>query len=191
MNYSTLREAYNIDSFEKDKRTKTKKKVVDEEVVFVENPEPEPVKVFKPISKVEPYYDEDLEKYLNINDFKSANTPYVPQDFDKPHQVRKEYIKQDPQPSQPQPSQQSQQPQPLYQSQPQLQLQPPPDVKQEPVVDKKDVFYKNLVNIGLFIFIGILIIFLCDQISEIAINLGMKKTVKILEPYLIKIQDRS
>jgi hypothetical protein len=53
---------------------------------------------------------------------------------------------------------------------------------------KKDAYYKNLINIGLFVFIGILIIFLCDQITEIAINIGMKKTVYILEPYLARLE---
>lgn len=49
-----------------------------------------------------------------------------------------------------------------------------------------DIFYKNFINIGLFIFIGILIIFLCEQITEIAIHIGMKRTIAILEPYLRK-----
>jgi hypothetical protein len=53
--------------------------------------------------------------------------------------------------------------------------------------DKKDIFYKNLINIGIFIFIGVLIIFLCDQITEIAVNIGMRKTVLILQPYLKKM----
>lgn len=53
---------------------------------------------------------------------------------------------------------------------------------------KKDAYYKNLINIGLFVFIGILIIFLCDQITEIAINIGMKKTIAILEPYLARLE---
>jgi hypothetical protein len=60
------------------------------------------------------------------------------------------------------------------------------DIEKNVYVDKKDTFYKNLVNIGLFIFIGILIIFLCEQITEIAINIGMKRTLAILEPYIQK-----
>ena len=51
------------------------------------------------------------------------------------------------------------------------------------------VKYNNYINIGLFIFIGIAIILLCDQISEISINIGMRKTAKILEPILIKLQE--
>ena len=54
---------------------------------------------------------------------------------------------------------------------------------------KKEQFYKNVVNIGIFIFIGILIIFLCDQITEIAIQIGMKRTTMLLEKYLILEKD--
>jgi hypothetical protein len=55
--------------------------------------------------------------------------------------------------------------------------------------EKKNRMYNNYINIGLFIFIGIAIILLCDQISEISINIGMRKTAKILEPILIKLQE--
>lgn len=51
--------------------------------------------------------------------------------------------------------------------------------------DDNDIYY-NIINIALFIFIGIIIILLCDQITEIAINIGMRRTIRILEPYLIK-----
>lgn len=54
--------------------------------------------------------------------------------------------------------------------------------------EKKNRMYSNYINIGLFIFIGIAIILLCDQIAEIAINIGMRKTAKILEPYILKLQ---
>jgi len=46
--------------------------------------------------------------------------------------------------------------------------------------------YNTFFNIVLFIFIGIVIILLCDQIAELAINLGMKRAIYILEPYLNK-----
>jgi hypothetical protein len=51
---------------------------------------------------------------------------------------------------------------------------------------KSDDNYSNFLNIALFIFIGIVIILLCDQITELAINLGMKRATEILEPYLNK-----
>jgi len=52
--------------------------------------------------------------------------------------------------------------------------------------DKKVDNYSNFLNIALFIFIGIVIILLCDQITELAINIGMKRATEILEPYLNK-----
>jgi len=51
---------------------------------------------------------------------------------------------------------------------------------EKPNANNYDTFY----NIALFIFIGIVIILLCDQITELAINIGMKRTIEILEPYL-------
>jgi len=59
------------------------------------------------------------------------------------------------------------------------------DVKDDK--DVKDVKY-NYMNtfIAFFAFLifGILIIFLCDYIVEISIQIGMKRTVNILEPYI-------
>lgn len=55
----------------------------------------------------------------------------------------------------------------------------------------KSVFYSNLINICLFIFIGVAIILLCDQIAELAIQIGMKRAINILEPYLEKTQGNS
>lgn len=199
MNYSTLKEAYSIDSFEK--KNKNKKKIrFDDEDIPVDYPKTERVEkvsnnsessvdiarkeiydiddmsareAHEPKPSVEPYYDEDLEKYLNVDEFKSS-VPYSPDDQltqEQPKQVNKLKAPR------------------LYQ----------PDNKNSAENEKnsqesqsrgttatKDVFYKNLINIGLFILVGILIIFLCDQITEIAISIGMKKTVQILEPYLYK-----
>jgi hypothetical protein len=60
------------------------------------------------------------------------------------------------------------------------------DTKDEVKKDAKPTssFYNNLINIGLFIFIGVIFILLCDQITELAIQIGMKRAVSILEPYL-------
>lgn len=52
--------------------------------------------------------------------------------------------------------------------------------------DKQVDNYSIFLNIALFIFIGIVIILLCDQITELAINIGMKRATEILEPYLNK-----
>lgn len=168
-------------------------------------------------SNIQPYYDEELEKYLNINDFKNiTETQYVPQNFQQTSmpiqqnqtqssqqlqpvtQTRPFYTSQQipvqstQQPTQ-QPVQSTQQPiqQPIQQSAQQY-VQPTQETRAffSESSTKKDIFYKNLINIGLFALIGILIIFLCDQITEIAINIGMKKTVYILEPFLQELQLR-
>ena len=64
-----------------------------------------------------------------------------------------------------------------------------PEKAQKP--EKPNTFYNNLINIGLFIFIGIIFILLCDQITELAIQIGMKRAISILEPYLQKPVDTS
>lgn len=186
MNYSTLKEAYSVDTFERERKSKSKKKHRNETIheTFVEQDQDEDdtksIEDIKPMEKskkvslatnkeildektVKPFYDEELEKYLNVNDFQETQ-PYYPQTFSDENNMTN--FKQ---------------------------------VKEKPVIAKeiqsdiirpkntdytKDIFYKNLINIGLFILIGIMIIFLCDQITEIAINIGMKKTFELLEPYL-------
>lgn len=208
MNYSTLREAYSIDSFEKEKKHKSKKKVKYEIEEFtndddnqsdsvVSSDEPKPTQdtrgppsqvtqvtqVTKPmtnavqLTNIQPYYDEDLEKYLNINEFKSADTPYVPHSYDIPPNASRRLS--------PALSESVN----VVPTVPAVSTVPVASKKEQPQAEKmtpKDVFYKNIVNIGLFVLIGVLIIFMCDQITEIAINLGMKKTVAILEPYLTR-----
>lgn len=59
-------------------------------------------------------------------------------------------------------------------------------------VSKKDPinnFYKNIINIGLFILIGIFIIFLLDLLTELALHKGMKQTVEILIPLLEELKN--
>jgi hypothetical protein len=58
--------------------------------------------------------------------------------------------------------------------------------EKKPEEKKPNTFYNNLINIGLFIFIGVVFILLCDQITELAIQIGMKRAISILEPYLQK-----
>jgi hypothetical protein len=272
MIYSTLKEAYSVDSFEKDRKSsKPRRKIKYEEVEDFgnepESPRTSSEKSVKTTSaasaasavptvntvpttqnvhsfpqtqtNIQPYYDEELEKYLNINDFKNiSETQYIPQNFRQNSmqnqqnqtqssqqyqpvtQTRPFYTSQQIPIQQTQPVQQAQsvqQTQAVQQTQPvqQIPIQQTQPVQQIPIQQtqpvqqaqsvqpiqqtrsfvsesssKKDVFYKNLINIGLFALIGILIIFLCDQITEIAINIGMKKTVFILEPFLQELQLR-
>jgi hypothetical protein len=196
MIYSTLKEVYNVDSFEKEKKKKKKSKY-DEELFNEEqanlsdnakNLYAPPnttspcitTETLKPVYKasmnnVKPFLDEDLEQYLNVDDMPRPTVKKVEQVLhaaEVPQEAKQE-IKEE-KSSQPSPSSQ-----PSIASPPHLNAVP---VQQ--VASDKDIFYKNLINIALFVFIGILVLFLCDQITEIAINIGMKKTVAILEPYL-------
>jgi hypothetical protein len=189
--YSTLKEAYNIDTFERDKKYKKKKAKCDEELMEESEEIKQPMastsiepqstictKTQKPtvsMKNVKPFLDEELEQYLNVEDFKNAipepnlasPASAAPVAFVEPVTSVTSVTSATP-----------------VSVTPVVPVTTPP----APVANKddKDLFYRNLINIGLFAFIGILIIFLCDQITEIAINLGMKKTVAILEPYLRK-----
>jgi len=53
-------------------------------------------------------------------------------------------------------------------------------------VEKEDNnnIYKAIFNIAILLLIGIAIILLCDQIVELSIQIGMKRVVNILEPFL-------
>lgn len=181
MNFSTLREAYDVDTFDRKPKKKKSRSV---ENVPDDYPKTERIeKTNKPINieqyedkrrdrdtsesddisdtkTIEPYYDEDLEKYLNVKDFKNTG-PYTPEDTIAKEKINTQY--------------------PLHAEPPKQENTTSPRVSS---YKEKDIFYKNVVNIGLFALIGILIIFLCDQIAEIAINQGMQKTIQILEPYL-------
>lgn len=257
MNYSTLKEAYSIDSFDKEKKKSKKSKSVARIEEFeddasdisqrdvrpsasipIKNTEIKDMERERPnvLKGVQPHYDEELEKYLNINDFQSTNTDYYPQDYNhsKPQQnvrensvdevygsddryqpkqlyyrpVTRSYqnnvdiseptfrpiqpvqqVQYAPQGQHVQHVQHAQNAQYVPQAhnvqqvqQAQRQIQPMHNMPRD--LEPKETFYKNMVNIGLFIFIGILIIFLCDQITEIAINIGMKRTMMLLEPYM-------
>ena len=56
--------------------------------------------------------------------------------------------------------------------------------KKNPIND----FYKNIINIGLFILIGVFIIFLLDLLTELALHKGMKQTVEVLIPLLEELK---
>jgi hypothetical protein len=61
--------------------------------------------------------------------------------------------------------------------------------KQEDNSIKKDTvgnnyIYNAIFNISILLIIGIVIILLCDQIVELSIQIGMKRVVNILEPFI-------
>jgi hypothetical protein len=183
MIYSTLKEVYNVDSFEKerDKDKKHKKKDCEsnrknKDLYIQSSPSfctaPPSRKVA--MHNVKPFLDDELEQYL---DYSSVATPAPVTAQAVPSAVQ-------PAPAVPP----KEQPAPVTPAQAKPETVAPAKASSSAELDKKDLFYKNLINIGLFVFIGILIIFLCDQITEIAVNIGMKKTVSILEPYIARLE---
>jgi hypothetical protein len=210
MNYSTLKEAYNIDTFEKKLKSKSKsdKKhkveyndndIKKDDDINIENyvnndfndingmngmngmnginginnningingiNEVNENKLANVEKNIMPYYDKDLEKYL-LN----APVTATPKE-DELENNKKNLIKE---------------------------IAPiTKDIEKfsnnvivntsESEIENLKIFNKNnkmYINIFLFLFIGIVIIFICEQITEIAINIGMKSCIKILKPYL-------
>jgi hypothetical protein len=186
MIYSTLKEVYNVDSFEKEKKHKKKpdcesnKKIKD---LYVQSSQsfcadvPQSKRVA--METVKPFLDDELEQYL---DYSSVASPQpVPKQLE---QLQQQLAAQQQPATQPAPTAVT--PPVTPATTPQA-INPAP-AQQGSKQSKNDIFYKNLINIALFVFIGILIIFLCDQITEIAVNIGMKKTVAILEPYIARLE---
>ena len=64
----------------------------------------------------------------------------------------------------------------------------PPPLPVAPVVplakNESNYIYNAIFNISILLIIGIAIILLCDQIVELSIHIGMKRTINILEPFI-------
>ena len=64
----------------------------------------------------------------------------------------------------------------------------PPPLPVAPVVplakNESNYIYNAIFNISILLIIGIAIILLCDQIVELSIQIGMKRVVNILEPFI-------
>ena len=56
-------------------------------------------------------------------------------------------------------------------------------------INKTNNFYKTLINIAIFILIGIFIIYLLDLLTELSLNRGMKKTLDTLLPLLEELKE--
>ena len=115
-------------------------------------------------SEIKPYYSDDLDMYLNYNEDPKSTIP-SPTIF-QPHVETK-----------PQNNNELCEKLKSYQRlfdfiAPPQQVLPP----QQPSI-KKQNDYTLLINIALFIFIGIVIILLCDQITNLAINIGIKRAL--------------
>jgi len=147
-----------------------------------------------PNYNVKPYYNDEIDMYLSYNEEKTTKeiresfvssqpapvplTPIAPlpsqpnnynlypilNDYELCKKLKsfKKYFNENEKPVPPPPQPQ---PQPSLPHQPQPQPQPLHD---------RDL----LINLLLFIFIGIVIILLCDQIANLAINIGIKRTLE-------------
>lgn len=103
------------------------------------------------------YYDEELEKYLQTKDMRTVPPPPEP----APPVV-------DAEPS------------------PNPKVVEPDNTPNEVIMKTiiSDQSWQNFWDIFLFVFAGVLIMFLCEQLFKLAMMLGMKRTVEILQPYL-------
>ena len=212
------------------------------------------------IKEIEPYYDEDLDNYLNINDFNSIDYEYNDpcENEVKNELMRKKYNLKTQEPLKYNPDEYILMPKKklktLYKSRTKKKYIEEnhdsdndtdnedyiinknnddtiikidenkndifDDITNEPVIEefrtmkkqrekfrnnrsrvleeyspeilkKKDPinnFYKNIINIGIFILIGIFIIFLLDLLTELALHKGMKQTVEVLIPLLEELK---
>jgi hypothetical protein len=70
-------------------------------------------------------------------------------------------------------------------TQPPVPPTPPPVPTPTETKDKSDNYiYNAIFNISILLIIGIAIILLCDQMVELSIQIGMKRAVYILEPFI-------
>jgi hypothetical protein len=198
------------------------------------------------VDKIEPYYDEDLENYLNLEDFENEEYDKTYENYIKRQLINKKYDLQTQNTFNFNPEDfilipkkkfetklksQSIQEQNIETLDPITELPSIPKntevkkiaqetniavpIENSPIVNNilKDntkegyinydiyknsnnnnnnninIFYKNLINIGLFILIGVFIIFLLDLLTDLAFHKGMKETVNILLPLIEELKN--
>ena len=64
------------------------------------------------------------------------------------------------------------------------QVAPNPNPVLAPAKSADNYIYNAIFNISILLIIGIAVILLCDQIVELSIHIGMKRTINILEPFI-------
>jgi len=130
---------------------------------------------------VMPFYDEDLEQYFNISNLndevKYNSNSYMPNTNKQSYSNNdtSEYANTNNIPEKQEKDKQEKE-----------------EKEKKEKQEKSDTtyIYNAIFNISILLIIGIAIILLCDQIVELAIQIGMKRAVNILEP-LIKNQIRA
>jgi len=107
------------------------------------------------------YYDEDLENYLKISEMKAAPAPQT--QTQTPFESAMAAFKGQ-----------------LVPRQENMAAYPPA----EPDTKNSSLLNDYLMDLLLFILIGVLVIFLCDQLYRLAVMTGMRDTVEIIRPYI-------
>jgi hypothetical protein len=129
------------------------------------------------MANVSGYYDEDLENFLTTQELKSVPLPPSAMHTNPAVDINNTYQSTPPQSHlhpenyNPPPSTSN------YSEKPKPKLKPIESYNQQ-----------NIMDLLLFISLGILIILLCDQIFKLGMSYGMKDTVHILMPYLKDIK---
>lgn len=155
------------------------------------------------MENIKPYEDDDMDQYLNINNFKDAldyplrkkmeqnKKKLLPEDDEDTEMPVKKSQNKDDKDEEINPNRFHNKTSELTSLDKSYLLSKNNTTKDKnkDITEEKNKLYNNYINIGLFIFIGIAVILLCDQIAELAINIGMRKTAKMLEPFLDKLQE--
>jgi hypothetical protein len=142
------------------------------------------------MNNIQPYEDDDIDRYLNLNNFKNDINYQPKQQTDNKTENEQNNKQLSSKKNTDNKSETILKPEDktYVNYNKNVDINTDKDKKLE-LSENKNKLYSTYINIGLFIFIGIAIILLCDQIAEIAINIGMRKTARLLEPYLNKLQD--
>lgn len=142
------------------------------------------------MDNVSGYYDEELEQYLQTKDMKAA--PFAGKSLPPPPPVQRVEVEptrnDDYKPYRPfnpdmygNVSNKTESMQGMKKEATDKEDTEP--VRETPTIISNDA-WQNFWDIFLFIFAGILVMFLCEQLFKLALMIGMKRTVEILEPYL-------
>jgi hypothetical protein len=127
------------------------------------------------MSQVQGYYDEDLEQYLQTKDMKAAPMPSITRNAAQDSMTH----------TQPYDPESSPYAQALRQFQTPPASAPTPVLAPAPAPRPTDI-WSQLSDIFIFVFAGVILIFLCDQLFKLALMIGMKRTMDMIEPYLLK-----
>ena len=151
----------------KEAHARAVKAAIDDEGAFTPFPTQKAQKV--DMNEVSGYYDEDLENYLSINDMRAAPAQNMPNVSPKQPQAK---------PAQPYDPDESPFAKAMQQALPVL--REARESREARAVDH----WQNMWDILLFIIAGLLVIFLCEQLFKLAMMVGMKHALEVLQPYL-------